>query len=160
MLVELGCRIADVSAHRLGLQLDGPQPEILSEVELVACHAGVDTQLQLGVIGASHVATVQHAGRQFREEISCHASGALPRDYQQPSYQLHSELLQPRDFAAYAEGFLRLAQDWHIAQFPGEGRFHLTALTGQFAAGTWQWETRHFYPEEGLIVSTESRFKL
>lgn len=162
MLLDLHCDTADVSARALGLRLNGALPAVLSHVKLAARHGGVDTQLVLGVIGASHVATVTAGELQFREEISCHAEGELPGEEQQAGYQMRAEQLAPRDFDRYATGWLSRVGDWHVARFPGVGPHHLTGLRGAFAAdtGAWEWETMHFYPAEGLIVHTQSRFQL
>ena len=44
----------------------------------------------LGVLGASHVITVEHADTLFSEQVSCHFGGELPERTQAPGYHLES----------------------------------------------------------------------
>lgn len=160
MVLDLDCTIADVSARALGLRLDGPLPDVLSDVFYSASYENAETQLVLGVIGASHVATVTYEQQKFREEISCHAAGKLPSDMAQGRYTMKSAIFAPDDFSQYAARWLEQSTDWHVARFPGTGEHHLTGVIGNFVSKAWEWETMHFYPGEGLIVHTQSRYEL
>lgn len=159
MLVSLDCPIADVSAHDLGVAFDGPLPQILVDRTLTSG----DTSLHLGIIGASHVATVTHRSGTFREEISCFAGepGSLTSQAR-GRYELRVDLRRHPDFEARAAQIVAqvAADEWLSARFPGEGDFHLTALTGRCRAGWWEWDTFHLYPEEKIIVSTASRYQI
>lgn len=158
MLLSLECPIADVSAYGLGVAFDGPLPEILAEKTIT--HA--DTQLHLGIIGASHVATVTSPRGSFREEISCFAGepGSLVSQ-QRGKYQLRSSIRRCPDFEQHAEEILVLSEspEWLFARFPGLGDFHVTAVSGAFQGAAWRWETYHLYPEEQIIVNTVSRYE-
>ena len=44
----------------------------------------------LGVLGASHVITVEHAKAQFSEQVSCDLGGELPEHSDAPGYRLES----------------------------------------------------------------------
>lgn len=159
MLVSLDCPTADVSARDLGVAFDGPLPEILVERTYIAS----ETELQLGIIGASHVATVSFPGGTFREEISCFAGelGSL-MSQERGSYSLQTSTQRYPDFENQATQILELVagKEWLCANFPGEGEFHITAVRGSFKESTWEWETFHLYPEEQIIVSTTSRYKI
>ncbi|MEJ5998868.1 DUF2617 family protein [Corynebacterium sp. H130] len=158
MLLTLECPTADVSAFDLGVAFDGPLPEILAERTIT--HG--DSSLHLGIIGASHVATVTHPRGSFREEISCFAGkpGSLVSQ-QRTGYELQASIRRCADFEAEAGRVLELAEDpdWLFARFPGLGPFHVTAVTGRCEEQTWVWETFHLYPEEEIIVKTVSRYR-
>lgn len=160
MLLSLDCPTADVSAHDLGIAFDSPVPEIL--VDKVIAH-GEHSSLHLGIIGASHVATVAFPGGTFREEISCFAGerGSL-RSLQHGTYSLKAMIQRYPDFDDRAIDILRRVEgeEWLAARFPGEGEFHLTAVRGSHARDYWWWETFHLYPEEKIIVSTASRYQI
>lgn len=161
MRVSLECPTADVSAHDLGLLIDGPLPEILTARSYRTQWRRAETSLELGIIGASHVATVRHGDRTFREEISCFAGtpGSLVSQ-QRRRYALRADVATCPDFPDTATDLLAGLEGWLVAEFPGVGPFHITAVTGGFAAGVWEWQTHHLYPEEKIIVSTASRFEL
>ncbi|MEJ5927681.1 DUF2617 family protein [Corynebacterium sp. H128] len=163
MLVTLNCPTSDVSATALGLRLNGPMPGVLTDRVIVAEWNQQSTQLHLGIIGASHVATVTLGAASFREEISCFAGdpGSLVSQHI-GGYTLRAATKHCLDFSAEASDILAQCSgdDWLIARFPGVGEHHLTAVRGEFVAGIWHWETHHLYPEEAIIVSTESRYEL
>ena len=160
----------DVDADALGLLLDAPPPPVLAELVL---RAGSD-ELVLGVIGASH-AVVATAGRaRLTEQVSCDAVAAggrpLPPRLSRPSgggagYRLTSRrtAAAPVALAATAADLRsRAAADpgWLCGAFPGDDAA-LTALTGAaLPGGGWTWRTWHLYPdpEEGVIVTTRSRW--
>lgn len=77
----------DVSGALLGLVLNAPAPRPLATHRLAHTDGSA---LQLGVLGASHVVTVE--GR-FCEEVSCVArsrGGDLPESTHAPGYHLQS----------------------------------------------------------------------
>lgn len=158
MLVTLDCPIADVSAHSLGLLLDGPLPPMLVEKR----YAVGNSQLHLGIIGASHVATVTTTKGKFREEISCFAGAPGEFGDRKSGYDLEVSLETVPDFEERARSIAELAdsEEWLFARFPGEGDFHMTAVSGGWDAGCWWWRTYHLYPLEKIIVTTASRFKV
>ncbi|MDO4630757.1 MAG: DUF2617 family protein [Corynebacterium sp.] len=163
--------IMDVSADALGLHLDGPAPQqVLMETELF--DAPTATSLRLCIIGASHVIELR-AGHEvvFREEVSCatqsHGGISLAEvvDTQAayPQYRFQTEQLRYAtvEFDAAATSLCAEFTDaWLVGRFPGEGEHHITALFGQYAAGSWSWDTYHVYPHESTIVHTTSVFKL
>lgn len=81
---ELAVAPADVDGAALGLALNAPAPTPLASIELAHHRAGT---LVLGVLGASHVVTVDHPDGRFSEEVSCsaHVHGrALPGAMMRP----------------------------------------------------------------------------
>ena len=56
-------------------------------LKFIGCIGGA---LVLGVLGASHVVTVEHANTRFSEQVSCHLGGELPDHTQAPGYELQS----------------------------------------------------------------------
>ena len=68
-LHQLSVTPVDVSGSGLGLALNTPAPLPLATCLLDHPDGGV---LVLGVLGASHVITVEHANNLFSEQVSCH----------------------------------------------------------------------------------------
>ncbi|MGA8332618.1 MAG: DUF2617 family protein, partial [Mycobacterium sp.] len=160
-LHKLSVAPADVSGTGLGLALNAPVPTPLASVRLVHPHGGV---LSLGVLGASHVITVEHTDTRFSEQVSCHVAGELPERTQVPGYHLESRIdvhdeptfrqlaHQLRDRCARESG-------WLGGAFPGDDAA-LTALAAEPDGPGWRWQTWHLYPAEsgGTIVYTASRW--
>lgn len=158
----------DVDADALGLLLDAPAPPTLAE--LVLTHRGA--RLVLGVLGASHAVTATTGGDRLTEQVSCDAVAAggrpLPRTARAGAYRLASECRTVRaaELAATAADLRARADgaDWVCGAFPVADATHhgaaLTALTGAPLGGGWTWRTWHLYPgpEEGVIVTTRSRW--
>ncbi|WJZ02294.1 DUF2617 family protein [Corynebacterium freiburgense] len=154
MIHQIHCPIADVSAADLGLLLDGPLPDVLANHRV----AGPQGHLDLGVIGASHVASITLQGTLvFREEMSCNVTGPLPEHREFPGYEFRStrESVSNTELAQWAES---LDDSWLVAYFPGESPYHITALRGSWDASLIHWQTLHFYPEEQTIVTSQSRY--
>lgn len=74
-LHQLPVAPVDVSGAGLGLALNAPAPLPLATYRLRHPDGGA---LVLGVLGASHVVTVEHADTRFSEQVSCHLGGELP----------------------------------------------------------------------------------
>ena len=153
---------ADVAGERLRLALNAPVPTPLATCRLTHPHGGA---LVLGVLGASHVITVDDV---FSEEVSCTARGeaALPERADAPGYHLQS-----RTQAHGPEGFDRLAQTlrgrceqdpfWLGGAFPGDDAA-LTVMAAEPDGAGWRWQTWHLYPEAvggGSVVHTASRWR-
>jgi hypothetical protein len=165
-LHQLAVTPADVSGERLGLALNAPVPAPLASCRLDHPHGGA--ALSLGVLGASHVVSVEHA---FSEEISCTARnlGAnLPERTEAPGYRLQS-----RTHAHDEASFRRLAHDlrgrcarraaWLGGAFPGDDAA-LTVLAAEPDGAGWRWQTWHLYPGRpagngGTVVHTASRWR-
>ena len=165
-LHQLAVTPADVSGERLGLALNAPVPAPLASCRLDHPHGGA--ALLLGVLGASHVVSVEHA---FSEEISCTARnlGAnLPEFTEAPGY-----CLQSRTHAHDEASFRRLAYDlrgrcarraaWLGGAFPGDDAA-LTVLAAEPDGAGWRWQTWHLYPGRpagngGTVVHTASRWR-
>lgn len=160
--LDLAVPTRDVAASALGLVLDAPAPPALASVVLRAAH-GV---LELGVLGASHVATATAGGASTTEQVSCDAVGAggdpLPARTERPGYrftatveQLPAAALDRRadELRAWASGH----HDRLCAAFPGHDAA-LTAVTGAPTATGWTWTTWHLYPGAPLgdLVTTHS----
>lgn len=153
----------DVAADALGLLLDAPVPPTLAELALT--HG--DARLVLGVLGASHAVTATAGPARLTEQVSCDAVAAggrpLPRSARAGAYRLTSEsrTVPAAELAAVATDLRARADgaDWVCGAFPGDGAA-LTALTGSPLDGGWTWRTWHLYPgpEEGVIVTTRSRW--
>ncbi|MCZ2860469.1 DUF2617 family protein [Blastococcus sp. VKM Ac-2987] len=165
-LHQLDVQPRDVSAAALGLLLDGPPPATLARLRL----PGADgSSITLGVLGASHVVTVETGGHRLTEEVSCDAVGAggrpLPRAARSGGYRLTSEVTATdhRDLDATADRLRALAAadpTWLCGTFPGSAGA-LTAMTAQpLAGGGWAWQTWHLYPAgtSGEVVTTRSRW--
>jgi hypothetical protein len=122
----------------------------------------------LGVLGASHVVTVEHTAGPFSEQVSCTAhthGGDLPDHADAPGYHLESHTT-----ACDEATFRRLAQqlrdrcarnpEWLGGTFPGD-QDALTALTAEPDRTGWRWRTWHLYPASngGTVVYTASRWR-
>jgi hypothetical protein len=153
---------ADVDGTTLGLALNCPAPPLLASCLLDHPDGAA---LRLGVIGASHVVTVE--GR-FSEQVSCSArgdGGDLPQHAEAPGYEIDSRTAH-HDEAA----FRRLATElrercvreigWLGGVFPGD-EAALTALAAKPDDTGWRWETWHLYPAAsgGTVVHTASRWR-
>jgi len=156
---------ADVSGARLRLALNAPAPSPLATCRLPHPDSGA---LVLGVLGASHVVTVEHANCRFSEEVSCNAraTAELPDRAVAPGYRLdsHTETHDQRSFRRLAR-FLRdrCARDhgWLGGAFPGDDAA-LTALAAEPDGAGWRWQTWHLYPDAaggGSVVYTSSRWR-
>lgn len=163
-LHELAVSPTDVSGAGLGLALNEPAPQPLAVLTLPHPDGG---RLRLGVLGASHVITVEDAKCFFSEQVSCAVrvrGTGLPERADAPGYRLRSTMTT-HDEAA----FRRLAQQlrghcageagWLGGAFPGDDAA-LTALTAQPDGMGWRWRTWHLYPERkgGTVVYTDSRW--
>ena len=160
-LHQLAVSPADVSGAGLGLALNAPAPPPLATCRLDHPRGGT---LVLGVLGASHVITVEHAKGDFSEQVSCHLGGELPKHTDAPGYRLESRT----DFHDEPT-FRRLAQrlrercaretGWLGGTFPGDDAA-LTVLTAEPDDAGWRWQTWHLYPAAsgGTVVYTASRW--
>lgn len=152
----------DVSGAWLGLTLNAPSPRPLASCRLVHPDGGA---LHLGVLGASHVITVEHTDHRFSEQVSCTSNGGrLPELTDAPGYQLESRAethdeTSFRELAQYLRE--RCAQEtcWLGGTFPGDDAA-LTALCAQPDGAGWRWQTWHLYPAApgGTVVYTSSRW--
>jgi Protein of unknown function DUF2617 len=163
-LHRLAVSPADVSGARLRLALNAPAPKPLATSRLAHPDGG---ELVLGVLGASHVITVESAEHHFSEEVSCtaRADTALPARADAPGYRLES-----RTETHDAAGFARLAQTlasrcerdarWLGGAFPGDDAA-LTVLAAEPDGAGWHWQTWHLYPAAtgGTVVHTDSRWR-
>jgi hypothetical protein len=163
-LHELAVTPADVTGAGLGLALNAPAPRPLATSRLAHPDGGA---LLLGVLGASHVVTIEHTAGPFSEQVSCTAhthGGDLPDRADAPGYHLESRT------TVYDEAtFRRLAQqlrdhctrnpEWLGGTFPGD-EAALTALTAEPDRAGWRWRTWHLYPARtgGTAVYTASRW--
>jgi hypothetical protein len=160
-LHQLAVPPADVSGAGLGLALNAPAPPPLATCRLDHPRGGT---LVLGVLGASHVITVEHAKGEFSEQVSCHLGGKLPEHTDAPGYRLES-----RTDLHDEPTFRRLAQrlrdrctretGWLGGTFPGDDAA-LTVLAAAPAGAGWRWQTWHLYPAAsgGTVVYTASRW--
>jgi hypothetical protein len=177
-MIEFTIPAKDVSANALGLCLGGPEPEDqLADTVFIPAHQPDDGQqlcLRLCIIGASHVAELLDRDNTvvFREEVSCAAQqhGGEPlRDTQERAlthshgnYRFHAEYLcySPEGFATAAADLCAVFDDdWLVGTFPGEGKYHITALFGMPQHDGWLWDTYHFYPNDYTVVHTTSTFQ-
>lgn len=167
-LHQLAVTPADVSGTRLGLALNAPAPTPLAICSLDHPDGGA---LRLGVLGASHVVTVEHAACRFSEQVSCTArsyGGELPERANAPGYHLESRTESHGEVA-----FRRLARElrrrcmaetgWLGGTFPGDDAA-LTALAAEPDGTGWRWQTWHLYPGHltlsgGTVVHTASRWQ-
>lgn len=166
-LHQLAVAPADVSGKGLGLALNAPAPSPLASDVLEHPEGGL---LRLGVLGASHVVTVEHTGRHFSEQVSCTARGhgrALPKHADAPGYSIESRT------ATHDEAtFRRIARElrdhcttragWLGGTFPGDDAA-LTVLAAEPDGAGWRWQTWHLYPQRplgsgGVVVRTASRW--
>ena len=160
-LHQLSVSPADVSGAGLGLALNAPAPRPLATCRLHHPNGG---ELVLGVLGASHVVTVEHANTRFSEQVSCDLGGELPGHTRAPGYHLESRTDLHDELA-----FRRLAQrlrercarenGWLGGAFPGDDAA-LTALAAAPDGPGWRWQTWHLYPAApgGTSVYTASRW--
>jgi Protein of unknown function DUF2617 len=167
-LYQLAVTPADVSGKRLGLLLNAPAPQPLASC--VLDHPGGGGALLLGVLGASHVVTVEHAGRPFSEQVSCTArrhGGKLPEHADAPGYSIESRT-DTCDEATFRELARELRRrcltksGWLGGTFPGDDAA-LTALAAEPDGTGWGWQTWHLYPRPplgsgGTVVHTASRW--
>jgi hypothetical protein len=161
-LYELSVTPADVSGAALGLSLNAPAPEPLATLRVPHPDGGT---LTLGVLGASHVVTVEGTG--FSEEISCFArshGGRLPERADAPGYHLTSSLREHpvdefRSLAVDLRDSCAGEPGWLGGTFPGDSAA-LTAISADPDGAGWHWRTWHLYPggDGGTVVYTESRW--
>jgi hypothetical protein len=164
-LHELAVAPTDVSDAGLRLALNAPAPTPLATLRLE--HPGVGG-LELGILGASHVVTVEHPDSGFSEQISCavQASGhGLPAHAEAPGYHLqactvtHREL-EFRSLARWLRKHCALEPNWLGGSFPGDSAA-LTVLHALADDAGWCWQTWHLYPRRpgGVVVHSESRWR-
>ncbi len=164
-LHQLAVTPADVSGENLGLALNAPAPPPLAICRLNHPNGGV---LLLGVLGASHVVTVEHAAGRFSEQVSCTARSLgvdLPKRTDAPGYYLESRT-DRYDEAAFRRIARQLrercarGQDWLGGAFPGDDAA-LTTLAAEPDGIGWRWQTWHLYPAAsgGTVVYTASRWR-
>ncbi|MGV0741990.1 DUF2617 family protein [Mycolicibacterium sp. XJ870] len=163
-LHQLTVAPADVTGTDLGLALNAPAPQPLASCRLAHPDGGT---LLLGVLGASHVITVEHPKHQFSEQVSCTAhihGGDLPGRADAPGYRLDSESAEHDDatFRAVARqlrGSCARDAGWLGGSFPGDDAA-LTALAAEPDGAGWRWRTWHLYPNRsgGTVVYTTSRW--
>lgn len=136
----------DLSSADLGVRLNGPKPPCIL-AEKVATTPQQEMRVRLGIIGGSHVATVENGEGHalLREELSCHAVetgtrlqqgveltkeegglgysfAALPMELATSQFEALVTFLQERGAEAASTG------SWLVGEFPGEERGHITAL--------------------------------
>lgn len=164
-LHHLAVAPADVSGTRLGLALNASAPRPLVTYRLDHPDCGT---LLLGVLGASHVVTVEHPGCRFSEQVSCAAGGGgrLPQYTDAPGYSLKSRTETHdeatfRGIAADLRERCTAETGWLGGMFPGDDAA-LTALTAEPDGAGWRWQTWHLYPDGsgsgGIVVRTASRW--
>jgi Protein of unknown function DUF2617 len=164
-LHRLAVRPVDVSGAGLRLALNAPSPAPLATCRLPHPSGGT---LVLGVLGASHVISVDHAEHSFSEEISCTAytEAELPKQADAPGYHLESrtDTHSPADFQRLAHLLRTRCEreaDWLGGAFPGDDAA-LTALVAEPDGAGWHWQTWHLYPYPtggGTVVYTNSRWR-
>jgi Protein of unknown function DUF2617 len=164
-LHELSVIPADVAGSRLGLALNAPSPAPLATYRMVHPAGGA---LVLGVLGASHVISVEDTTSPFSEQISCSAyqhGVALPERAEAPGYHLtaHTAVHAEADFRALARWLRELCSTesgWLGGTFPGDDAA-LTAISAAPDGAGWHWQTWHLYPAQsgGTVVHTESRWR-
>jgi hypothetical protein len=160
-LHQLAVPPADVSGAGLGLALNAPAPPPLATCRLDHPRGGA---LVLGVLGASHVITVEHVKGEFSEQVSCHLGGELPERTDAPGYRLESrtDLHDEPTFRRIAQRLRqRCAREtgWLGGTFPGDDAA-LTVLAAEPDDAGWRWQTWHLYPAAsgGTVVYTASRW--
>jgi hypothetical protein len=161
-LHHLSVTPVDVSGSGLGLALNAPAPLPLATCRLDHPDGGV---LVLGVLGASHVITVEHAETRFSEQVSCHLGGDLPERTHAPGYHLESrtDLHDEVAFRQLADQLRTRCETeigWLGGAFPGDNAA-LTALAAEPDGAGWRWQTWHLYPAApgGTVVYTASRWR-
>lgn len=160
-LHHLAVAPADVSGARLALALNTAAPPALASYRLEHPGGGA---LLLGVLGASHVVTVEHGTSRFSEQVSCAAGDGLPAHSDAPGYHLesHSATYDEVTFRALAKDLRDRCADepgWLGGVFPGDDAA-LTALAAEPDGDGWSWQTWHLYPtgSGGTVVCTASRW--
>lgn len=160
-LHQLSVSPADVSGAGLGLALNAPAPLPLASSRLRHPNGSA---LILGVLGASHVITVEHANTLFSEQVSCDLGGDLPAQTAAPGYELesHTDIHDEESFRQLARRLRdRCTREngWLGGSFPGDDAA-LTALSAEPDGDGWRWQTWHLYPAAlgGTIVYTSSRW--
>lgn len=175
-LVDLHVTPQDVRSRELGVRWGAPRPEVLTEITVEDGQSPF--RLNLAVIGASHVVEVtrlvENADHVFREEISCLAlesgqklRGGVEKEstWGNAEYRLLTRRVTHADLDA-VEAHARkvkqsvLSEQGLVGAFPGAGECHLTALWGRVEPTEAQWKTWHFYPEEKVVVESESQLKI
>ena len=166
-LHQLAVNPADVSGAHLGLALNAPAPLPLAICVLEHPDGGA---LRLGVLGASHIVTVEHAARRFSEEVSCTARGygaELPARADAAGYYIESRTESHgeaafRRFARELRRRCAAETGWLGGTFPGDDAA-LTVLAAEPDGTGWRWQTWHLYPGHpapagGTVVHTTSRW--
>lgn len=164
-LHRLAVHPADVSGSGLRLALNAPAPTPLAACRLRHPDGGA---LVLGVLGASHVITVDHTEHAFSEEVSCtaHTESELPDRVAAPGYRLESRT-ETHDRVSFRRLAGRLRDScerdagWLGGAFPGDDAA-LTALAAEPDGPGWRWQTWHLYPDAaggGTVVYTASRWR-
>ncbi|HKP41908.1 DUF2617 family protein [Mycobacterium sp.] len=164
-LHKLSVTPADVAGSRLGLALNAPVPVALATLRLTHPRGGT---LTLGVLGASHVISVEHATSPFSEQISCTAQqygGALPDRADAHGYQLTARTAEYtevafRSLASWLRDRCSSESGWLGGTFPGDDAA-LTAISATVDGAGWRWQSWHLYPAVpgGTVVHTESLWK-
>jgi hypothetical protein len=167
-LYQLAVAPADVSGSRLRLALNAPAPPLLASHSLRHPDGGA---LRLGVLGASHLVTIEHVATSFSEQVSCTAdseAGKLPERAEASGYSLESATTT-RDEATFRELARELRERcrtetaWLGGTFPGDDAA-LTVLAAEPDGPGWRWQTWHLYPQRtaaagGVVVHTASRWR-
>jgi hypothetical protein len=164
-LHELAVTPTDVSDSGLRLALNAPAPAPLATLRLDHPCGG---SLELGILGASHVVTVECTDAGFSEQISCAVQAigdGLPARAEAPGYDLTSRITtfdepQFRRFARRLRGRCANEPSWLGGSFPGD-QAALTAIHATSDGAGWRWQTWHLYPKRpgGTVVHTESRWR-
>lgn len=164
-LHQLAIAPADVDGRRLGLALNAPAPPPLASCRLAHPDGSA---LLLGVLGASHVVTIEHPSRRFSEQVSCivpSSAADLPECAELPGYHLTSrtDIHHEATFRQLAHRLReQCAQQtgWLGGMFPGDDAA-LTALAAEPDGAGWRWQTWHLYPAAsgGTVVHTASRWR-
>jgi hypothetical protein len=152
----------DVDGTKLGVAINAPAPPLLASCLLRHPDGG---DLLLGVLGASHVVSVEHAAGRFSEQVSCATREAgLPERTDAAGYRLESRVSAHDEatFRALAKELRdRCATEsgWLGGVFPGDDAA-LTALSAEPDGSGWRWQTWHLYPGRsgGTVVRTASRW--
>ena len=152
----------DVRGSELGLALNSPAPLPLATCRLDHPNGGA---LVLGVLGASHVVTVEYSNTLFSEQVSCNLAGELPDQTRAPGYRLESRI-DLHDESSFRQLADRLRKQcatqigWLGGTFPGDDAA-LTALAAEPDGDGWRWQTWHLYPGPagGSVVYTASRWR-
>jgi hypothetical protein len=164
-LYQLAVTPADVSGSRLRLALNAPPPPLLASHSLRHPDGGA---LRLGVLGASHLVTIEHAEATFSERVSCTAdsdTGTLPERAEAGGYALESRTAAQdetsfRELARELRDRCRSETAWLGGTFPGDDAA-LTVLAAEPDGPGWRWQTWHLYPTKsgGDVVHTASRWR-